>query len=169
MSQPTFSLLTAPLLVRDTHGLYLPATTEQILQAARQAIDCKMPLGSEFTSASQTQAYLCAKLAGFEREVFAVLFLTTRHRLIEYAELFYGTLATTAVYPREIVRRALSCNAAAVILAHNHPSGNTEPSQADLMLTRRISAALALVDVRVLDHIIVGGNNTLSFAEQALL
>ncbi|NAS62797.1 DNA repair protein RadC, partial [Pseudomonas syringae pv. actinidiae] len=91
------------------------------------------------------------------------------HRLIEYAELFYGTLATTAVYPREIVRKALSCNAAAVILAHNHPSGNTEPSQADLMLTRRVSAALALVDVRVLDHIIVGGNDTLSFAEQALL
>ncbi|MCL6407881.1 DNA repair protein RadC [Dickeya dadantii] len=169
MSQPTLSSSNASLLVRDTHGLYLPATTEQILQAARQAIDRKMPAGTAFTSASQTRAYLCAKLAGFEREVFAVLCLTTRHRLIEYAELFYGTIATTAVYPREIVRKALSCNAAAVILAHNHPSGNTEPSQADLMLTRRVSAALALVEVRVLDHIIVGGNDTLSFAERALL
>jgi DNA repair protein RadC len=101
--------------------------------------------------------------------VFAVLFLDNQHRLIEYVELFRGTIDAAAVYPREVVKETLSRNAAAVIFAHNHPSGSVEASQADRMLTDRLKQALALVDVRVLDHIIVAGNATVSFAERGWL
>ena len=107
--------------------------------------------------------YLSAKLADFEHEVFAVLFLDTQHRLIEYSELFRG------MYPRELVKEALRLNAAAVVVSHNHPSGNPEPSAADRALTQRLKEALGLVDVRVLDHIIVAGNETASFAEHGLI
>ncbi|HGP3147634.1 TPA: JAB domain-containing protein, partial [Pseudomonas aeruginosa] len=102
-------------------------------------------------------------------EVFAALFLDSQHRLLEYVELFRGTIDAAAVYPREVVKEALRVNAAAVIFSHNHPSGNPEPSQADKVLTQRLKEALALVDVRTLDHIIVGGEATASFAEQGLL
>ena len=103
--------------------------------------------------------YLSAKLADFEHEVFAVLFLDTQHRLIEYSELFRG------MYPRELVKEALRLNAAAVIVSHNHPSGNPEPSRADEVLTQRLKEALTLVEVRTLDHIIVAGDQTTAFAE----
>ena len=108
------------------------------------------------------------KLAGFEHEVFAVLFLDTRHRLIEYREMFHGTIDSASVYPREVVKEALRLNAAAVILSHNHPSGSPEPSQADKVLTQRLKEALGLVEVRILDHVIVGGMETVSFAEKGL-
>ena len=107
--------------------------------------------------------YLSAKLADFEHEVFAVLFLDTQHRLIEYSELFRGTIDSASVYPRELVKEALRLNAAAVIVSHNHPSG------ADKVLTQRLREALALVDVRTLDHIIVAGGSTISFAERGLI
>ena len=107
--------------------------------------------------------YLSAKLADFEHEVFAVLFLDTQHRLIEYSELFRG------MYPRELVKEALRLNAAAVIVSHNHPSGNPEPSAADRSMTAQLRQALALVDVRTLDHVIVAGSRTTSFAERGLL
>lgn len=113
--------------------------------------------------------YLSAKLADFEHEVFAVLFLDTQHRLIEYSELFRGTIDSASVYPRELVKEALRLNAAAVIVSHNHPSGNPEPSGADKVLTQRLREALALVDVRTLDHIIVAGGSTISFAERGLI
>ena len=113
--------------------------------------------------------YLSAKLADFEHEVFAVLFLDTQHRLIEYSELFRGTIDSASVYPRELVKEALRLNAAAVIVSHNHPSGNPEPSGADKVLTQRLREALALVDVRTLDHIIVAGDSTTSFAERGLI
>lgn len=109
------------------------------------------------------------QLAGFEYEVFAVLFLDTQHRLIEYAELFHGTIDSAVVHPREVLKATLRHNAAAVIVSHNHPSGNPEPSQADTTLTRQLKEALALVDVRILDHIIVAGTDTTSFAERGLL
>ncbi len=99
------------------------------------------------------------------QEVFAIVFLDNRHRVIAYEELFYGTIDGASVHPREIVRKALEHNAAAVILAHNHPSGIAEPSTADERLTSRVREALGLIDVRVLDHIIVGGDTTYSFAE----
>lgn len=113
--------------------------------------------------------YLIAKLGGFEHEVFSALFLDAKHRLIQYVEMFRGTIDSASVYPREVVKEALRLNAAAVIFAHNHPSGNPEPSQADKVLTQRLKEALALVDVRSLDHIIVAGQSTVSFAELGLL
>ena len=115
------------------------------------------------------QDYLQLKLRGFSYECFWVLFLDVQHRLIRAEELFRGTLTHTSVYPREIVKRALNCNAAAIILAHNHPSGATLPSPADESLTNAIKASLSLVDVRVLDHIIVGDANTSSMAAMGLV
>ncbi|MEB2400808.1 MAG: DNA repair protein RadC [Alcaligenaceae bacterium] len=169
MSQLSFSSVDDALLVRDAQGRYLQASVDQILEAARQAIELKMQRGAEFTSPAQVKEYLRNKLAGFEHEVFAVLFLDTRHRLIEYRELFHGTIDSASVYPREVVKEALRLNASAVILAHNHPSGNPEPSQADRVLTQRLKDALAIVEVRSLDHIIVAGTETVSFAERGVL
>ena len=159
----------ASLLVRDGRGRYLPASADQILDAARRVIDQKMQRGTQFSSPTMVKEYLCTKLAGFEHEVFAVLFLDTRHRLIEYVEMFRGTIDSASVYPREVVKQALRLNAAAVIISHNHPSGNPEPSRADEVLTQRLKETLALVDVRTLDHIIVAGGSTISFAERGLI
>ncbi|HHT8993551.1 TPA: RadC family protein [Burkholderia cenocepacia] len=169
MSQLSFSSFDAVLMVRDAQGRYVLATADQILEAARQAIEHKKQRGASFTSPSAVKEYLRAKLAGYEHEVFAVLFLDTRHCLIEYVEMFHGTIDGASVYPREVVKEALRHNAAAVIVSHNHPSGNPEPSGADKALTQRLKEALALVDVRVLDHVIVGGSNATSFAEHGLL
>ncbi|WP_368994573.1 DNA repair protein RadC [Citrobacter freundii] len=169
MSQLSFPSFDSSLMVRDAHGRYLPASADDILEAARRVIDQKMLRGAEFTSPAAVKEYLRAKLAGFEHEVFAVLFMDTQHRLIEYAEMFRGTIDGASVYPRELVKEALRLNAAAVIVSHNHPSGNPEPSGADRTLTQRLKEALGLVDVRVLDHIIVGGTDTTSFAERGLI
>ena len=168
MSQLSLSLDT-PLMVRDGRGRYRPADADQILEAARQAIEHKMQRGASFSSPVAVKEYLRAKLAGFEHEVFAVLFLDTHHCLIEYAEMFRGTIDSASVYPREVVKQALRLNAAAVIVSHNHPSGNPEPSGADKVLTQRLKEALALVDVRTLDHIVVAGGSTTSFAERGLI
>ena len=146
MSQLSFSSFDAALMVRDSQGHYLPATADQILEAARQAIEHKMQRGASFTSPAVVKEYLRAKLAGYEHEVFAVLFLDTRHCLIDYAEMFHGTIDGASVYPREVVKEALRHNAATVIVSHNHPSGYPEPSSADKALTQRLKDALALVD-----------------------
>lgn len=122
-----------------------------------------------FTAPSDTLDYLTLKLAPLEHEVFAVMFLTNRHELIAFEELFRGTIDGASVHPREVVKVTLRHNAAAVILAHNHPSGVPEPSRADEALTRRLRDALGLIDVRVLDHVIVGGTDTTSFAELGLI
>ncbi|KVR89655.1 JAB domain-containing protein [Burkholderia vietnamiensis] len=169
MSQLSFSSFDSSLMVRDAQGRYLLATAEQILEAARQSIERKMQRGTSFTSPAAVKEYLRAKLAGYEHEVFAVLFMDTQHRLIEYAEMFRGTIDGASVYPRELVKEALRLNAAAVIVSHNHPSGNPEPSGADRALTQRLKEALGLVDVRVLDHIIVAGTDTTSFTERGLI
>lgn len=108
-------------------------------------------------------------LAGRDYEVFMVLFLDAQHRVLSPEEMFRGTLTQTSVYPREVVKRSLANNAAAVIFAHNHPSGVAEPSRADELLTQSLKQALALVDVRVLDHFVVAGNGVMSFAERGLL
>ncbi len=169
MSQQHFSSFYSALLVRDAQGRYLPATNDQILEAARQAVDQKMVRGTAFTSPTVVKEYLTAKLAGFDVEVFAVLFLDSQHRLIEYAEMFQGTLSQTSVYPREVAKAALQHHAAAVIVAHNHPSGNPEPSAADKALTTHLAKALALLDIRTLDHVVVAGQETASFAELGLM
>lgn len=169
MSQLSFSSFDDALLVRDAQERFLPASVDQILEAARQAIELKMQRGAELTSPALVKEYLRNKLAGFDHEVFAVLFLDTRHRLIEYRELFHGTIDSASVHPREVVKEALRLNAAAVIVSHNHPSGNPEPSSADRTLTQRLREALGLVDVRVLDHVIVAGAATASFSERGLI
>jgi len=121
------------------------------------------------SSPDAVRQYLSLRMFSLQHEVFVVLMLDARNRLIEARELFRGTLSQTVVYPREVVKAALIANAAAVILAHNHPSGLAEPSQADRMLTDALKRALATVDVPVLDHLIVGGRRTWSFAEHGLL
>jgi DNA repair protein RadC len=121
------------------------------------------------TSPGKVTDYLKVLLSGLEHEVFVVLFLDSQHRLIAAEELFRGTLMQTSVYPREVVKRTLHYNAAAVIFAHNHPSGVAEPSKSDEMLTTALKQALSLVDVRVLDHFVVAGMVTVSFAERGLV
>ena len=125
--------------------------------------------GTALTSPQVVRDFLQTKLGDLEHEVFVALLLDSQHRLIEYAELFRGTLAQTSVYPREVVKIGLLRNAAAMIFAHNHPSGVPEPSRADELLTQALKQALALVDVRVLDHFIVAGAQVISFAERGLL
>lgn len=116
-----------------------------------------------------TKAYLSAQLCAYPHEVFACLFLNSQHQIISFDRMFNGTIDGASIYPREIVKKALSRNAAAVILAHNHPSGAVKPSRADIDVTSRLKEALELVDVRVLDHFIVGGNSVISFAEEGLI
>lgn len=125
--------------------------------------------GEAMTSPQSVKDYLTIKLAELEHEVFFTLWLDGQHRVIQFGSMFRGTMNQTSVYPREVVKEALRLNAGAVIFAHNHPSGMPEPSRADEMLTKTLQEALALVDVKVLDHIIVGGTHTVSFAERGLI
>ena len=168
MSQ-SFQQLGSSLFVRDNQGRYQPATAGQILDAARQVVDQQVKRGDTFGSPRMVCEYLLGKLAGYEREVFAVLLLDAQHRLIEYVELFQGTLCEAAIYPREVVKLALQKNAAALILSHNHPAGNAAPSLSDHRITQHLKQALALVEVNVLDHVIVAGTETYSFAESGFL
>ncbi|KTA85920.1 RadC family protein [Aeromonas salmonicida] len=126
-------------------------------------------LGQAFTQSKAAADFLRLKMGEYEREVFAVLLLDNQHRLLDYQELFFGTINAGSVYPREVVKAALHRNAAAVILAHNHPSGMTDPSEADKAVTARLQEVLGVIDVQVLDHLIVGHDNVVSFAERGLL
>lgn len=143
------------------------------LGAAREllqrALKEELRSGSALCSPGAVRDYLRLMLAGKDHEVFVAVFLDAQHRVIDAEELFQGTLTQTSVYPREVVKASLRWNAAAVIFAHNHPSGVAQPSQADELLTRNLKDALALVDVKVLDHFIIAGNASISFAERGLL
>nr|WP_271679560.1 DNA repair protein RadC [Thermomonas mangrovi] len=154
------------LYVRGEQRRYRVANADEIIEAARAVAGQRMQRGESFTDPQASSRFLQDKLAGLEREVFAAVFLDTRHRLIEYVELFQGTIDGAEVHPREVVRHAIRCNAAAVIVAHNHPSGTTDPSAADRAVTARLKQALALVDVRLLDHIIVAGDSSLAMASR---
>lgn len=156
----------SPLYVRGRTKRYKVANAEEILEAARAVVDERMQRGASFSNPMTARDFFRDKLAGQEREVFAVAFLDTRHRLLKYGELFQGTIDGAEVHPREVARHAIRCNAAAVIVAHNHPSGSSEPSAADRVVTARLKQALALVDVRLLDHVVVGGLQTASLAER---
>ena len=145
-----------------------PMTAEQVLEKAAEILQSKYMSGEAFTSSQATLDFLQFKLGRYEKEVFAILELNSQHKLIEYKELFFGTINAASVYPREVVKEVLHQNGAAVIFAHNHPSGELEPSQADIAITKRLKDALALIDVQVLDHIVVG-NGAASFAERGLL
>jgi DNA repair protein RadC len=150
---------------------YIAITAEnenQILEAAAEIMAAKFASGESYCSASATKDFLRFKLGQYDREVFSVMLLNSQHQLIDYRELFFGTINSASVYPREVVKAVLSQNAAAVIFAHNHPSGNPEPSQADILITKRLSDALSLIDVSVLDHIVVG-ETTISMAERGLM
>lgn len=145
-----------------------PMTENQILEKAAEILACKYVRKDVFTSSEATRDFLRFKLGGNEREVFAVMLLDSQHKLIDYVELFFGTIDAATVYPREVVKLILQENAAAVIFSHNHPSGTEQPSLADKSITKKLQEALALIDVRVLDHVIVG-KGTYSFAENGLI
>ena len=138
-------------------------------ELARRSIQEELKSGAALTSPAAVRDYLRLTLAGRRHEVFVCIWLDAQHRALVIEEAFRGTLTQTSVYPREIVKAALARNAAAVIFAHNHPSGVAQPSQADELLTRNLAEALALVEVKVLDHFIIAGHQAISFAERGLL
>lgn len=169
MSKSSFSSVDAvaydALLVRDVDGRYRPASADEVLSHARRVLAHRVRRGATMSSPQAVKDHLRLEIGGLEHEVFCVLFLDAQHRIIALEQMFRGTVTQTSVYPREVVKEALALNAAAVILAHNHPSGAVEPSRADEFLTQTLKAALALVDVRVLDHLVVAGADVCSFAE----
>ena len=144
------------------------AQLQAVLEMAKRHLLEQLSRGDVLSSPSQTRQYLAAQLGNYPHEVFACLFLDNRNRVIAFEKMFYGTIDGASVYPREVVRLALKKNAAAIIFAHNHPSGVAEPSHADEQITKRLKEALALVDVRVLDHFVIG-DEVVSFAERGLL
>ena len=144
-----------------------PVNEQRVIRRAMRVLErYQRQPGEQFLAASCTKSWLLLYLARQEREVFVVLYLDNQHRLLEHETLFLGTISHTEIHPREIVKSALHHNAAAVIIAHNHPSGVTEASDADRKITSRIVNALDLIEVRVLDHFIIGNGDILSFAEQ---
>ncbi|MDH4124116.1 MAG: DNA repair protein RadC [Gammaproteobacteria bacterium] len=138
-------------------------------EVARCYFAASLPVGTAIQSPADTEAFLHAKIRHLGHEMFCCLYLDNRHRVLRFDELFRGTIDGTSVYPREVVKEALAINAAAVIFAHNHPSGVAEPSQADERITRRLKSALELVDIRLLDHLIIGSTETTSLASRGLL
>ncbi len=160
---------TRTLYIKDANGSYLEATTDDVIAGARRKLRQRFRKGKAIRSPADTEAFLLAELATEPNEVFAVLYLDNRHRVIKFDRAFAGTIDGTSVYPRVIVKRALELNAAAVIFSHQHPSGVAEPSQADERITRRLKAALELVDIRVLDHLVIGGDTVTSLASRGLL
>lgn len=145
------------------------AQLQATLEMGRRHLSQRMQRGDALLSPGDTARFLMTRLRDYPYEVFGVLFLDNRHRVLAFEELFRGTVDGASVHPREVVRRALRHNAAAVILSHNHPSGVAEPSQADQQITLRLRDALGLIDVRVLDHLVVGDGDCCSFAERGLL
>jgi len=161
-----------PFQNHETTGFFQvlrPVTPEEILMMARQLIQQRFARGQAITSPNDTREFLMLELALLEHEVFYTIFLDNQHKILAAEACFQGTVDGASVYPREIVKRALALNACAVILAHNHPSGLAEPSQADQSITQKLKEALALIDVRVLDHFVIGGTEYFSFAERGLL
>lgn len=157
--------------IQDRNGQYKtirPASECEILAQARKILESRVR-GNPLESPDAATDYLRMQLAGYDREMFGCLFLDTRHNVIAFEILFQGTIDSATVHPREIVKRALELNAAAIIISHNHPSGTPEPSQADTAITKRITDACSLIDVRVLDHIVIATGGTASLAARGLL
>ena len=144
-------------------------TLQVLPELAKRYYSESLPCGESIRSPADTEAFLQAHLRHLDHEVFCCLFLDNRHRVLCFDTLFRGTIDGTSVYPREVVKEALAVNAAAIILAHNHPSGVAEPSQADERITRRLKSALELVDIRLLDHLIIGDGRATSLASRGLL
>ena len=159
----------ASILAEDGVGAARLAVLQALPLLARRYFEQSLPVGACIRSPADTEAFLLSKLRHLGHERFCCLYLDNRHRVLRFDELFRGTIDGTSVYPREVVKEALSVNAAAVILAHNHPSGVAEPSQADERITRRLKSALELVDIRLLDHLIIGDAGATSLASRGLL
>lgn len=148
----------------------LAPTDQQTIRTAMTLLECQLrEPGAAFTSSSSVRDWLRLQLATLDREAFTVLWLDNQHRMIAHDTLFLGTINSITVHPREVVKSGLKNNAAAAVLAHNHPSGEAEPSQADRLITERLKQALDLVDIRLLDHLVVGGMDIVSFAERGWL
>ncbi len=165
-TRPT--ILDKTLFVRDSAGQYHIAPSDLVIEECRRRLD-KQCANKLLDSPEKAADWCMAKLSPLEHEVFACIFLDTQHRVIAFSRLFRGTIDAASVYLREVVKAALVKNATAVIFCHNHPSGNPSPSEADKAITQRLKQALALVDVKVLDHFIVGGGQWHSFAQTGLL
>ena len=157
------------LLVREAEGRYRVASADEVLRRARYLLSHRVRRGVRMNSPKAVKDFLRLNIGMLEHEMFTVVYLDAQHRLLAIKELFRGTISQTSVYPREIVKEALGLNAAAAILAHNHPSGDAGPSDADKALTRRVKDVLAMVDVTVLDHLVVTCDDIFSFAERGLL
>jgi DNA repair protein RadC len=157
------------LCARAGVGISKYVALQAALEIGQRCLAQRLQRGEALTSPDLTRVFLRSKLQDRPFEVFCCLYLDTKHRVIRFEEMFRGTIDGASVHPREVVRSALAHNAAAVIVAHNHPSGVAEPSAADNALTRRLQEALAMVDIRLLDHLVVGDGETVSFAERGLL
>ena len=144
-------------------------TDNEVIASALRILAKRVAKSSVLSNPRAVREYLAVRFAGLEHEIFACLYVNSRNRLLACEEIFRGTLDGASIHSREVVKQALAHNAAAVILAHNHPSGVAEPSQADELITRRLKEALALVDIRVLDHLVIGADTVESFAERKLL
>lgn len=164
------NLLPAPKARAPRKARAVPMTDDDIIASAMRILDDRMRSSAPvFSTPALVKDYLRIHFAGLEHETFVVLFLDHQHRLIALESMFRGTIGQTSVYPREVVKASLAHNASAVVFAHNHPSGLAEPSRADEYLTQTLKSALQLVDVRVLDHLVVGGTSVVSFAERGML
>ncbi len=157
------------LYVRDERGEFVPARADLILAAAKAHLRTKVRRGIPLTNPQVVRDFLTVNLSERDCEYFCLLLLDTRHRLLCFVELFRGTIDAASVHPREVVKAVIEAHAAAVVLVHNHPSQVSEPSTADELITRRLKEALAMIDVRVVDHLIVAGSGVVSFVELGLL
>ncbi len=160
---------TASLLEQEGIGTARLAVLRALPELAHRYFTESLPAGTAIRSPADTEAFLLSQMRNLGHELFCCLFLDNRHRVLHFDPMFRGTIDGTSVYPREVVKEALAVNAAAVILAHNHPSGVAEPSQADERITRRLKSALELVDIRLLDHLIIGAGQATSLASRGLL
>lgn len=154
--------------IKDIKGNYCTVSSEHLISAVTHHIQSTFSTSLALTSPKSAASKLQALIGHYDHEVFYALWLNSQHQIIEHGELFRGTIDGATVYPREVVKAGLACNAAAVIFAHNHPSGHAEPSTADIQITKRLKEALSLMDIRVLDHLVIGAETT-SMAERGLL
>ena len=166
MSNPSITAASGTLFVRETGRRYREATSEEVLAVARDTVERHFKRDVKVSDPASVRRYLTMTMSMLTRETFRMLILDAQHQVLDAVDVSVGTLDAASVYPREVVKVCLEKNAAAVIFAHQHPSGTPEPSPADRVLTDRLKQALALVDVRVLDHFVVGGNTCTSFAER---
>lgn len=164
LSQPSKTLF-----VKDEGGEYRVANTREVLNAARSQVGRILNRKNVLNEPYKVKTFVNAKLSALEHEVFGCLFLDNQMGLIEYQEMFHGTINETSVYPREVVKVALRLNARSIIICHNHPSGCVDPSRADIELTKALMSSLKLFDIRLLDHILVAGSSSISFAERGLI